>query len=289
MGRTELESRKGVVVLQPANFRDGDDVVWRVVWATWNGYGRRMRSLLWMPYKHPRGRRAQWLHIVPTIGIWPSGSATPRLPNWKRKHAGTCSSYGGWGTPGVSCGGRYPRCGHWRRWYGYQSLTPAGFGDVQSGRCLKQWHALTGEWRSSGISRGRVMAGHGGRYTEWQSYRSPACYGWVRQPPTGVEDPAAGDWGFTPSSVTHISSGGRCGATAGRGCHGWTVRGHVGRPPGTRLPARVRLPPNGHGNRPQRLRKRPRAMARVEAGWIGGLTLVGVTGPMPRLVGSLDV
>ena len=32
------------------------------------------------------------------------------------------------------------------------------------------------------------------------------------------------------------------------------------------LPARVRLPPDGHGERPQRLCKRPHARARVVAG-----------------------
>ena len=78
---------------------------------------------------------------------------------------------------------------------------------------------------SSGLSRWRVMTGHGGRCMEWPSYRSPACYGWARQPPSSVEGPKARDWGFTPSSVTHISSGGGWGATAGRGCDGWTVRG----------------------------------------------------------------
>ena len=30
-----MESRKGVVVLQPADFRDRDDVVWHLVWVVW--------------------------------------------------------------------------------------------------------------------------------------------------------------------------------------------------------------------------------------------------------------
>ena len=171
-----------------------------------------MISPPWMPYKHPPGRRAQWVRIVPTTRNWPSGSATRRSMTRRPKLAGTRSSYGGWGTPGVSSGGRYEQCEHWRRWDGYQSLLPAGFGDVQSGQHLRRWHGRTRDWRSSQISRGRVMAEHNGRYTEWQSYRSPACYGWARQPPSGVEGPAAGDWGLTPSSVTHTSSGGGWGS-----------------------------------------------------------------------------
>ena len=60
-------------------------------------------------------------------------------------------------------------------------------------------------------------------------------------------------------------------------------------PPAAFLLARVRLPPDGHGDRPHRLRKRPRAKPGMEEGWDGGPTLVGVAGPMARLVGSLDV
>ena len=33
--RQANESRQHVVVLQPADFRDGDDVVWHLVWAAW--------------------------------------------------------------------------------------------------------------------------------------------------------------------------------------------------------------------------------------------------------------
>ena len=65
-----------VVVLQPANFRDGDNVVWRLLWAAWRGCGRRMRSPLWMPYKRPPGQRAPWVHTIPTTGSWPSGGYT---------------------------------------------------------------------------------------------------------------------------------------------------------------------------------------------------------------------
>ena len=35
VGRQAVESRQGVVVLQPTDFQDGDDVVWRLVWAAW--------------------------------------------------------------------------------------------------------------------------------------------------------------------------------------------------------------------------------------------------------------
>ena len=31
-----------------------------------------------------------------------------------------------------------------------------------------------------------MLAEHSGWYTEWRSYRSPACYGWARQPLSGV-------------------------------------------------------------------------------------------------------
>ena len=53
------------------------------------------------------------------------------------------------------------------------------------------------------------------------------------------------------------------------------ILSHVRGPLGTLLPARARLPPHGHGNRPQRLRTRPRAMACVRRGgsvalrWLG--------------------
>ena len=119
----------------------------------------------------------------------------------------------------------------WKRWgVGRDGMAPTvryrqGQETCKSGPRPRRWHALARDWRSSGISRGRVMVGHSGRYTEWRSYRSPACYGWARQPLSGVEGPAARDWGFTPSSVTHTSSEGGWGATVGRGCDGWTVRG----------------------------------------------------------------
>ena len=101
----------------------------------------------------------------------------------------------------------------------------AGLGDVQNGPRLRRSRALTQDCRRSQISQGRVMAGRSGRYTEWQSHRSHACYGWARQPPSRVEGPAGGCCGFTPSSVTHTLSEGGWGATARRGCDGYTVRG----------------------------------------------------------------
>ena len=35
IARQAIESRQDVVVLQPTDFRDRDDVVWRLVWAAW--------------------------------------------------------------------------------------------------------------------------------------------------------------------------------------------------------------------------------------------------------------
>ena len=69
------------------------------------------------------------------------------------------------------------------------------------------------------------MVGHNGRYSKWQSYRSLACYGWAKQPSSGVEGPTAGALSFAPSSVTHTSSKRIRAATAGRGCDYWTVTG----------------------------------------------------------------
>ena len=64
---------------------------------------------------------------------------------------------------------------------------------------------------------------------------------------------------------------------------------HISGTAGTLLPVRGDLPPNGHGDRPQRMCKRPRAVACMEEGWVGDLALVGFTGQMARLVGSLGV
>ena len=68
------------------------------------------------------------------------------------------------------------------------------------------------------------MAGHSGRHMGWQPYRSRAYCGWARQPPSDVAGPAQRAWDLTPLSVTHTSSAGSWGATAGRGCNGWTER-----------------------------------------------------------------
>ena len=36
------------------------------------------------------------------------------------------------------------------------------------------------------------MVGHSGRYTDWRSYCSPACYRWATQHPSGLEYPSRG-------------------------------------------------------------------------------------------------
>ena len=64
---------------------------------------------------------------------------------------------------------------------------------------------------------------------------------------------------------------------------------HISGPAGTILSTRGGLPPNGHGDRPQRMCQRPRAWACVEDGWVGGLALLAFTSQMARLLGLLDV
>ena len=71
---------------------------------------------------------------------------------------------------------------------------------------IRQQHAPTRVWRSSGVSREHVMAGLSARHMEWRSYHSHAYCGWARQPPSDVVGHAEGAWGFTPLSVTHTSS-----------------------------------------------------------------------------------
>ena len=64
---------------------------------------------------------------------------------------------------------------------------------------------------------------------------------------------------------------------------------HFSGPAGTLLLTRGGLPLNGHGDRPQRSCKRPRALSCLEERWVSGLALVGFTGQIARLVESLDV
>ena len=213
------------MVLQRADFRDGDDVVWRLVWTTWrrlwkedeitsvdalqsSSWGKSTMGTYCMHYE----KLALWVAYTPIDGL-ETEACRYLFQLWAL------------GYPKVSFGGRYQQCGHWKRWDGSQSPLPATFGDVQNAPPLRRWRAVVPDWRSLGVSPGRVMAGHSGQYTEWRSYCSPACCGWARQPPSGVEGPVASDWGFTPSSVTHTLSEGGWGATAGRGSDGWTVRG----------------------------------------------------------------
>ena len=49
----------------------GMGTTWSGVWygLCGEGCGRRMRSPPWMPCKRPPGRRAQWVHTVPTTLI----------------------------------------------------------------------------------------------------------------------------------------------------------------------------------------------------------------------------
>ena len=254
-----------------------------------DGCGRKRRSPPWIPCKHPPGRRAPRVHIVPTTESWHFGSDTRRLMAWSRRPAGTCSSSGAWGIPGATSEGRYQQWAHWKKWVGCRILLPAGCGDAQSGPHLRHWPAPTRVLRNSGASQGPVLVGHSGRHMGWQSYCSRAHWGWARHPPSSVADAVRGVWGSTPLSVTHTLSAGswelRQGVAPMLGPRGVRVRG----PTGTRMPSRGRLPPNSHGDRPQRLCQRPRTVACVEEGSVGGLALVGCAGQMARLVGSLDV
>ena len=99
--------------------------------------------------------------------------------------------------------------------------------------------------------------------------------------PSGVAGAVEGAWGFTPLNVTHTSSEGSGGATTQGMAAMDGPRGiHISGPAGTLLPTRGGLPPNGHGDPPQGMCERPRAVACVEEGWVGGLALVGFTGQM---------
>ena len=179
-----------------------------------------MRSPLWMPCKRPLGQRAQWVHTVPTRGSWPFGSDTANRWPGDRAMQVPVPALGTQVFQELPQGGDISDACIGRDGVAPKNSLLEGFGDAQNGPHLKRWRAPTRVMRSLGVSRERVMVGHSGRYTEWRFFRSHACYRWAKRPPSGVEGPVAGAWGFTSSSVTRTSSEGGWGATAGRGCDG---------------------------------------------------------------------
>ena len=137
--------RKGVVVLQPADFRNGDDVAWRLVWAAWRRLWKEekitsvdalkasswAKSTLGTCYTHYR-------KFALLVGYTP-------IDELETEACGYLFQLWGLGYSGSFLQWRYQRCGHWRGWGGYQSLSPAG--DVQSGPHLRRWHARARDWR----------------------------------------------------------------------------------------------------------------------------------------------
>ena len=127
-----------MVVLQPTDFRDGDDVVGRLVWAAW----RR----LWKEYEISSVDALQASsRAKSTMGTYCTHyrkfallvGYTP-IPELETEACRYVFRLWGRGYFKIFVRGRYPQCGHWRRWDGYQSSSPVRFGDVPSGRCLKQ-------------------------------------------------------------------------------------------------------------------------------------------------------
>ena len=170
------------MVLQPANLRDGDDLVWRLVWAMW----RR----LWNEDE-----------ITPTDALQASSLAKSTMGTY-------CSHYTKsalWVGYTLIDGLETEAC-----WYPFL-LWGLGYSrSFLKGAVLAMWalqemgwlpEFVTGSvWTCAKWSTSQAVArpygglkepgnfarafpaGHSGQYTEWQSYRSPACYGWARQP-----------------------------------------------------------------------------------------------------------
>ena len=213
------------MVLQPASFREGEDVVWRLIWAAW--------QRLWKED-----------HISCVDALQASSSAKSTMGTYCNRYRKLALWVGytlidDLETEACTCLFQLRGLGYsWRFLRGAVSAMRAleemgwlpEFVNGRVWRCAKCSTSQAVARLYAGLEELRGFARACDGRAQWTVYGmavlSFTClYGWARQPPSGVECAAAGDWGFTPSSVTHTSSGGGWGARAGCGCDGWTVRG----------------------------------------------------------------
>ena len=136
VGRPAIESRQAVVVVQPTDFHDGNDVVRSGVGygQLGDGCGRRMGHLRGCPASILLSKEHHgYILYVPTTANWHFWSDMRRSIAWRHKPAGICSNCGAWGILGASSGGRCQQCAHWKKWDGCQNWLPEGYGGPQSG------------------------------------------------------------------------------------------------------------------------------------------------------------
>ena len=84
---------------------------------------------------------------------------------WIQKHAGTCSTSGAWGILGVSSGGRYQQCAHWKKWDDPEFVT----GRVW--RCAKWATSQAVAHPYAGVEELRSFARACDSRAEWTTYR----------------------------------------------------------------------------------------------------------------------
>ena len=194
-------------MLQPANFREGDDVVWQMVWAAWR--------LLWKEDEITSMDAVQ-------ASSWAKSTMGTYCTHYGplgRRHNGRRVGDGSMQVPIPALG-----AGVLQKLPTGSSIRYAGVGGDGLGARIcqqpgmemlfRQWSGRTPGWRSSGPSRWRVRAEDSGWYTTWPYCRSPASPGWVKRPQSGGG--GSRSRAFTRSNVTQSSSGASRDATAVR-------------------------------------------------------------------------
>ena len=184
-----------------------------------------MKSPPWTRRRHPPGRKAQWVRIVPISAKWPYGRATRPHPNSNKPRAATFSSCGDLGTRGASSRSQYQHSERWRKWDGYPRSSVAGSGAVPNGRPRNQPYGPTLAWTTSATSRWLARSDRSGPSMGWQSWRSPAYCGWARPRPSVGGAPGVGAWRSARSRWHHASYAGGWGSMPKHGWAGWMPRG----------------------------------------------------------------